>query len=118
MQAAAGAKHSLNGLMVFAQNALHAGAKLSFEIPQAAGLTLAGGYFREAAAAAAAAPYVCKEGALEGCKQVGSECNGCAGHHHRAKHSASGCRAASHLHSMQAFSPTHLEAATTCMHLS
>ncbi|KAI7838233.1 hypothetical protein COHA_007980 [Chlorella ohadii] len=36
----------------------------------AAGLTLAGGYFREAAAAAAAAPYVCKQGPEEGCKQV------------------------------------------------
>lgn len=43
---------------------------------QAAGLTLAGGYFREAAAAAAAAPYVCKQGPEEGCKQVGT--GGCA----------------------------------------
>ncbi len=43
---------------------------------QAAGLTLAGGYFREASAAAAAAPYMCKQGPEEGCKQVGD--GGCA----------------------------------------
>ena len=40
---------------------------------QAAGLTLAGGYFREEVAASAIAPYVCKAGPVEGCKQARRE---------------------------------------------